>query len=192
MRYLEKIRIRKAWIPDFLIHLKGYFHGKKEIVVVKPGDMICSPYLLERQSYYVEYTEKLKLKAESLKEGLSKQAIMEKSNLMVDGTMKNILEQKLKGLSYPIYYNEYRVQKDCKKKIQELEMKGVEAIAKVNEIEEMKKQVECRVSHLLQQNLAREKARAYTYLTGVQKYIKKTQKKIDIEASIKDAFDVGN
>lgn len=177
MRCLKRTRVRKSWLPDFVIYLKGCYHVKKKMIFFHEindgkGKIIHTAHLHERRSSYEEYCQKLKRKAELMKAELHQKRASINADIKINTEVMDVLQKKLIPVENPMFWNEYRLKKNLEKRIEELQQMLTESNARMAELDEKEKKINAEVGCLLVQHLDRERARAYVYLAGVNQCMK--------------------
>lgn len=187
MKKLKRKRVKRNWVPNCFIYLKGFFHAKKSLTSVENGT-IRSPYLLERRFSYAEYREILIRETEEIlkpmKQGLFK-ADAEKKMLI---EKQDMLQKKLLKFEEPKNGSECRVKLQLEEEHEKGSLRIAELEAKMQETEENIYLTKQMTLHLLEQNLALLQSKAYVYILGVENGLKNTRYYLEKEDAVRDIF----
>lgn len=190
MRNLKRIKVRGIWIPNYVIWIKGFIHGKRKIVSLdgEENKKLRSPYLYERRYAYAEYREKLTREAETQMIPLRKEISSVAVKVSVAQEKLNVVKNKLDFLKNPVTGNERRAKIKLEKSKEQLELAIAEEKSQIEEIQENIKLIGLLTSHLLEQNLSREQAKAYVYVTGIQRSLKDKNYYLKADDYAKEVF----
>ena len=187
MRKIEKLHVRKSWVPNWLIHIKGYLHANKGLISIE-NETIRSPYLLERRFSYAEYREKLLKEVEKTIQPMNKELFKTEVEKKLEVEKLEIIQNKLSKLENPCSGTECRLKMQLERNRESIELKIAELDAKMQEVDENIQLTKQLAHHLLEQNLSLLQSKAYIYILGADGKIKSSKHYLDVNDVARDVF----
>lgn len=187
MNMLKRIKVKRSWVPLFMVKAKGKRHAKKNLVVLENGTA-RSPYLLERRYAYVEFREKLIRMAEREISPLTIKQFELGERIKVENEKLALCNSKLSKLERVETGSQYRrkISLESEKERLSLTLSDLEADKQcVNDnIHALQQEVE----HILEQQLGNLQSKAYVYILGADEKEKMFKHYLEMNDVARDSF----
>ena len=190
MKRLKRIRIAGELLPGPCVYVKGYLHGKRNLIALEGDEQktIRSAYLYKQRYAYAEYKEKVLLKKEELLKPLSQHLYDLESKKIVDEEKLRLIENKLSLVEKPVNGNEWRAKEELEKQKENQVIRVTSNNVDINEVTEKIELLNGYAEHCLQQRLARLQSKAYSYILGVQRSMKTYDYYLQVDDYAKEVY----